>query len=226
MTLLRKAALATAVAALSIAAAPKAADWTRTVSVTADGAHLIGNPQAPVKLVEFVSYTCSHCAHYAEESDVPLRTRYVAPGKLSVEVRHFVRDPVDLTVAMLTNCGPVAKFQLNHAAFMRSQSTWMAPISSMTAAQRERWNTGEATARRRAIAADLKFYQIMQTRGYDRASVDRCLANEGMARRLADMTQDGAARGVSGTPSFQVNGVLLAGTHSWPVLDMQLGLRM
>ncbi len=226
MTVLRKTALAITAAAFCIAAAPKAADWTRIVSVTADGSHLIGNPQAATKLVEFVSYTCSHCAHYAEESDTPLRTRYVAPGKLSVEVRHFVRDPVDLTVAMLTNCGPVSKFQLNHAAFLRSQSTWMAPISTMSAAQRERWNTGDDLARRRAIATDLKFYQIMQTRGYDRASVDRCLANGAMARRLADMTRDATTRGVSGTPSFQVNGVLLAGTHSWPVLDMQLGLRM
>lgn len=224
--MLRKATFAIAAAVLCVAAAPKAPNWARTVAVTADGGHLVGNPQAPVKLVEFVSYTCSHCAHYAEESDVPLRAGYVAPGKVSVEVRHFVRDPVDLTVAMLTNCGAPAKFLLNHAAFLRSQSTWMAPIGTLTEAQRDRWENGAAVARRRAIAGDLRFYQIMQTRGYDRASVDRCLADEGMARRLADMTQDAKARGVSGTPSFQVNGVLLAGTHNWPVLEMQLGARM
>ena len=81
------------------------ANWTTTVAVTPSGGHVLGNPAAAHKLTEYISYTCPHCAQFDREASDPLRIYYVMSGKLSVEVRHFVRDPIDLTVAMLTNCG-------------------------------------------------------------------------------------------------------------------------
>lgn len=227
MTIRRLIVLAVA-AALSIGAgqAPRQLNWNNRVVLTPAGTHLVGNPAAPVKLVEYVSYTCSHCAHFEVEGEGPMHLAYVVPGKLSVEVRNFVRDPVDLTVAMLTNCGPVAKFPLNHAAFMRGQANWIGPMGSASDAQRARWTTGSDLARRRAIANDFRFYDIMQSRGYDRPAVDRCLADDAMARKLAALTDQAAQSGVNATPSFAINGLLLAGTHDWHVLEPQLRARM
>jgi hypothetical protein len=49
---------------------------------------LLGNPRnAPVKLVEYISYTCPHCAHFEAESDAQLRIGFIATGKGSIEVR-------------------------------------------------------------------------------------------------------------------------------------------
>ena len=205
---------------------PAARNWNQAVALLPAGGHLLGNPAAGVKLVEFVSYTCPHCAHFELQADAPLRVTYVHNGKLSVEVRHLVRDPVDLTAAMLTNCGPKEKFFLNHAAIMRSQATWIKPLEKPTPAQIARWTTGDRVARSRAIATDFKFYPIMASRGYDRTAVDRCLADQPVAERLAKMTADAGALGVESTPSFMLNGLLLSGTHDWALLRPQIEARM
>ncbi len=213
----------TLAAVLSIAAGkPVATNWNTVVAVTPEGGHVLGNPDAQAKLTEFVSYTCPHCSVFELQSEGALRVGYVASGKVSVEVRHLLRDPVDLTVALLTNCGDPSRFFMNHTAFMRSQEKWIKPLGNATEAQRKRWSTGPFTARTRAIASDFGFYEMMRSRGYERRDVDRCLADEAKARMLSEKTQSIIGLGVEGTPSFMLNGVLLAGTHDWRSLEAQL----
>ena len=201
-------------------------DWNHTLTMPPGGGHMLGNPAARIKLTEYVSYTCPHCAHFETESELPLRLGFVANGSTSVEVRHLVRDPIDLTVAMLTNCGPKDKFFLNHSALMRGQSTWIAPMISASAARQARWSSGNALTRRRAIATDFGLYAIMARRGYDRIAADRCLADQTLAQRLADQTAAAAAAGIDSTPSFAIGDVVLTGTHSWDLLEPQLRARL
>lgn len=216
-----------AVAMLSLAAtSPSRSNWNTTVAVTPSGSHVLGNPAAQVKLTEFISYTCPHCAHFDRDSSDRLRATGVAQGKLSIEVRHLVRDPIDLTAAMLTNCGPSSKFFLNHTAFLRSQDTWIAAANTASEAQQRRWSTGDMPSRMRAIAGDFGFYQIMATRGYDRVSVDRCLADRAMAQRLAAQTEAAGKLGIQGTPSFLINGRLLESVHGWDQLRPQIESRL
>jgi protein-disulfide isomerase len=197
-------------------------NWN-TVVAEIDGAHRIGNPDAKVKLVEYVSYTCPHCAAFTQEADDRIRLAYIMPGKVSLEVRHLIRDPVDLTVVMLANCGPAAKFPQNHSSFMLQQARWIAPLSSATAAQRQRWTSGPGPARRRAIANDFGLYRIMETRGYNRPELDRCLSDEAAATRFADQSQkDWDRPGIDSTPSFSINGIVMPGTHAWDTLEQQL----
>jgi protein-disulfide isomerase len=219
-----------AAALLSIGAGKHAtqaphANWLATIAVTPAGSHQLGNPAAPVKLVEYVSYTCPHCAQFQRQADAPLRITYLQPGKVQVEVRHLVRDPIDMTVAMLTNCGPPAKFLGNHTTFLRGQDRWIATVGNSTAAQQARWSNGDPTARRRAIASDFGFYAIMQGRGYDRPAIDRCLADNAMAQKLAAQTAEAVKLGVKGTPSFLLNGELLADTYDWKSLQAQIKAR-
>lgn len=208
-------------AALTLAAAP-AANWNAVVAVTPEGTHIVGNPNAQVKLAEYVSYTCPHCAAFEVQSDGAMKLGYVRSGKVSVEVRHMLRDPIDLTVALLTNCGSKDRFFINHAMFMRSQATWIKPMITASQAQRSRWTTGDLGARNRAIASDFHFYEMMATRRYDRPTLDRCLADKAMAEKLAAQAQGGVALGVIGTPSFTINGNLLLGTAEWSTLRPQL----
>lgn len=225
MRLLKLAALAL-IGMLSTAATPQRANWAQTVAVTPEGSHIMGNPAADLKLAEYVSYTCPHCAQFQIQSEAPLGLAMVMPGKLSVEVRHFLRDPIDLTAAMLTNCGAPDRFFRNHNAFLKGQAKWIGAMDRASAAQRQRWTSGNQVARRRAIASDFGFYAMMAGLGYSRSVADRCLADETMARRLAAQTQEGARLGVRGTPSFLLNGELLAGTHDWRSLETQLRARM
>lgn len=216
-----RAAVLAGAALLAVGATAPKGNWVATVVAT-DGGHRIGNPEAKVKVAEFISYTCPHCAAFAKEGEAPLQLAYIAPGKVSLEVRHLIRDPVDLTAAMLTNCGPAAKFLQNHAAFMLGQDKWIAPLGSATAAQKQRWTTDGAVGRR-AIASDFGFYAIMERRGYSRTEVDRCLADEAAARTLAENSaKDWKRPGISGTPGFAINGAVMPGTHTWSALEAQL----
>lgn len=207
-------------------AAPKTIGWNYEVSFGADGSHVLGNPAAPVKLAEYVSYTCPHCAAFTSESEGPLRIGYVSSGKVSVEVRHLLRDPIDLTAAMLTNCGPKEKFFLNHSAFMRSQATWIRPLGNASTAQRQRWTTGTLLQRNQAIANDFHFYAIMQSRGFDRLATDKCLADQALAQRLGKQAQQGYSLGIRSTPAFTINGKLLDNTSEWSELRPQLDASM
>ena len=187
-----------------------------------DGGHLFGNPEAEKKLIEFMSYTCSHCAEFARKGDAAIKLSYVPTGKISYEVRHLIRDPVDLTAALLTHCGDEKKFGGNHEAIMYRFDEWMDKARNATQAQRSGWQFGTNSARFQAIASDLDFYEIMETRGYRRADLDRCLSDEAKAKALADTSAaDVAKYQLTGTPSFVLDGKLLE-AHDWPSLEKRL----
>lgn len=215
-------ALAACAGVAGVGVGATSSNWNTQV-VRADGAHVIGNPKATRVLTEFVSYTCPHCGDFARTGDEALKLAYVGPGKLRLEIRHIVRDPVDLTVATLAWCGDPKKFPQNHAAFMHAQPRWLSLARSTTPAQRQRWAAGDLPSRMRAVASDLDFYQIMEGRRYERSEIDRCLADTDRAKTLADNSaRDGDRFNVAGTPSFALDGTLLPDVHDWPALEKHL----
>jgi protein-disulfide isomerase len=217
--------LAIAVMVLALAAVPVAAqrgNWITTVAQTSGG-HVLGNPAAKVKLIEFASYTCPHCAEFEKDGAGALKLAWVQSGKASFEVRHLIRDGVDLTAAILANCGPKEKFFRNHTMFLTTQDAWMGRATFAVPAQKARWSNGPMPSRWKAMASDLGFYEMMETRGYTRAQVDQCLSDEAAGRALVDRSNAGAdAFGVTSTPSFAMNGKLLSGVHTWAALQKEV----
>ena len=214
-----------ALALLGTGAVALAQNWAATV-VASDNGHKVGNPKAKTKLVEFMSYTCSHCADFAREGDAAIKLAYLPKGDVSYEIRHLLRDPFDLTAALLTQCGDPKKFMGNHNAIMLSQDDWFEKGRKTTRAQQARWQFGSNGARRQEIASDLGFYELMENRGYTRTQLDRCLTDEAKANALAEASQaDVEKYGLTGTPSFVMYGALLDGVHNWaalrPILDKQ-----
>ena len=90
-------------------AAPAGQSWIETAAETPEGGFVIGNPNAPLKLVEYASHTCSHCAAFSQEGAAKL-DEYVAKGTVSYEIRNQIHDPIDLTIALLARCGTPASF--------------------------------------------------------------------------------------------------------------------
>jgi protein-disulfide isomerase len=223
MKRLLRAALVVGLAAIAIGAAP---NWNTEVIKTAAG-HRVGNPDAKLKLVAFESYTCPHCGEFEREGEGALRIVYIHGGNLSLEVRHIIRDPVDLTAAVLVNCGTPDKFFANHAAFMLGQRAWLGKMQSATQGQVARWNSGTFSARRQAIASDLGFYAIMANRGYERPEIDRCLTDNAAADALSRQAKtNGDTPGVDGTPTFALNGTVLDNVHTWRSLQTALDGRL
>ena len=205
--------------AVSAMAQPAPQDWNQTYADTGKG-HRVGNPDAPVQMIEFVSYTCPHCAHYAEVSEGALRLGYVLEGKAAVEVRHVIRNPVDLAAALITECGPPDRFFDRHRAMFLGFDTWIAKAQAATPAQQARWQTGTMAQQMQAIAGDLDFHELMEPQGLGVAEIDRCLADEGRAQAIIAASQaNGDEFEVPGTPSFVINGALVEGVHSWESLQ-------
>lgn len=199
------------------------ADWTKTVRVSSVGGHVLGNPLARNRVVEFVSYTCPHCADYAEQSAVPMKTRYIPKGTTSVEVRNFVRDPFDLTAALLARCGGKDKFFGNHQAILGAQKSWMAKVQAATEAQRNGWQAAAMPGRLSLIAKDIGLSTLMRGRGYNQAQINQCLADQKEIDLLVKMTQTASNElKIKGTPSFTINGTLQDKTHSWDALRPKL----
>ncbi len=75
-------------------APPAGKAWAEVVTKTPEGGYRMGNPEAPIKLIEYGSLTCSHCAEFAHEAMAELRDSFVASGRVSFEMRNFVRDGI------------------------------------------------------------------------------------------------------------------------------------
>jgi protein-disulfide isomerase len=204
-------------AGLSLAATKR--DWNQVVAVTPEGGHLVGNPEAEVKLIEYVSYTCDHCARFEIEADAPLRLTFISPGNGSIEYRPLLRNKIDLAVSLLAACGPASKFRGNHALLLRSQDKWFGDFS---AAQQQRWDSPDFATSMRAIASDLKLYDLLAGRGYTRVQLDRCLADKDAGSKLARHSTVAVEQlGVNATPSFLINGKL-QDVHDWSGLRPRL----
>lgn len=212
-------------AAVSLPAAPKAAraDWAKTLAVTAEGGYRVGNPAAPVKLVEYASLTCDHCAKFAAEGVPALLAGPIKSGRVSFEFRNFVRDPVDLAAALLSRCAaPERFFALTHRYFA-SQQDWNARYAAATEAQR---NAVDALPQAKKLAgfASLGGLDSMAVQaGVTPQKAAACLADTAAVSRLAEMRKVAVEQHkVQGTPSFLVNGRLVE-AHDWQALQPLLG---
>ncbi|WP_062119664.1 MULTISPECIES: thioredoxin domain-containing protein [Sphingobium] len=214
MTKFRLAVLALVALPGVLIAAP-AANWITRVALSPIGGHVLGNPAAPTKLVEYVSYTCSHCAHFVGEASAPLKANYVKGGKVSVEVRNAVRDKYDLTAALLARCGGTARFFGNHEALFANQEAWM---TQLQAYDRGATKPSEQIAALRDIGRNTGLYTLMGKRGFTPTQLDACIANPGAMKQILAMTDEAWNKvKIGGTPAFTVNGSI-AGGSSWATL--------
>lgn len=225
----RTAVLALSGAALTLLAATPAkpaAAWSSTVTTSPIGAFVVGNPAAKIRLVEYFSYTCHVCADFAKAGTLPLKTQYIDRGLVLFEYRNLVRDPVDMTAALLARCGGAKAFAGNHQAIFAGFPALMAKLKAATDAQTTSWYEGSMGERARKIAADTGLAALMRTRGYTQAQINAALDSEVAQAELTGMTNIGrGADRVEGTPSFFINGQG-AGVAAWPALKSKLDLAL
>lgn len=169
-------------------ALPSSGQWSTTVAATEYGSMVAGNPHAPVKLVEFVSYTCPHCAELERESSAPLRDQYIASGKVRVEVRSFIRGFLDVPLSLLARCGDPSRYYANHSMLLQTQESWSATLQANAASVAPRLKGEDFGARNRDIVKAAGLYDTMIQRGYTAAELDACLADEDLAKMLENET--------------------------------------
>lgn len=201
-------------------AAPEGQSWGLTAEMTALGGIQVGNPDAPVKLVEYASHTCSHCATFSAESHGPLE-EYIATGVVSYELRNQIHDGLDLTIATLIRCGEPA------TAVPLANQAWASLAEIIQTAQAN----GEALNQAMAAQDDSRFQQIAQAsglidffaaRGISRDQAMTCLANTDVPRQIVENSATQSEElNVTGTPTFFINGERVDGA-SWSVVEPAL----
>jgi protein-disulfide isomerase len=199
-------------------AAPAAADWARNVVATPEGGFRMGNPAAKVKLVEYGSLTCGHCATFAKEGMASLVGNYVRTGKVSYEYRNLFLNGLDVAATLVARCGGPGRFFPVADKLYATQGQWMDRVRNLTDAQKQALNALPENQRMGRLAELAGIPPIAAQHGIAPAAAKGCLADRVAFDRLGQMNEAAAAQGVQGTPTFFLNGGNI-GVHNWATLE-------
>lgn len=218
----------TTVAAPVAGATPPAGKaWVDVVTVTPDGGVMQGNPNAPVKLVEYGSRTCGVCARFSAEGMPALRAGPIAQGKLSVEFRDYpVAGALDLAPIVLGQCvAPEAQFAMIDQ-MMENQRELLANAQSLGGEfQRLQASTPNLTPAATAafFAEKLGYLDFVKARGLPEARARQCLADPKAYQAIERRFQAANTQySIRGTPTFLINGSVVPDASSWDALQPAL----
>lgn len=199
--------------------AAAAHDWTRTIVRTPEGGFRMGNPAAPIKLIEYGSLTCPHCAHFAQEGTPLLIRNYVKSGKLSFEYRNHVRNVYDMAGSLLTNCASPANFFPLTERLYATQGQWIPRLQAITPEQSAAFEKLPVTSQLVRYAAIAGFDAMAAKAGIPAARARQCLTDQKAIDRQVAMGETAhKVHGIHGTPSFILNGQTTH-AHEWAELE-------
>jgi protein-disulfide isomerase len=209
------------------AAAPVQApngDWSQLVSATTEGGMLMGNPQAKVKVVEFGSMTCHVCADFATKDEPTLVNNYVKTGNVSFEFRNFVRDPLDIAMALITRCaGATPQFFTLTNGMYAEQKNFFDKIQSAPQDQLQALQNLPPAQQFQRMAQYAGVQEWAAQRGLPSGKTSQCLANQAEIDKIVQMNSDASSSyDIPGTPTFLVNGEEVKptpGQSNWQALE-------
>jgi protein-disulfide isomerase len=199
-------------------AAPVGTSWTETVTVTPEGGYMIGNPAAPLKLVEYASHTCGACANFAVNGKPALKDQYVASGVVSFEQREVFLNPYDVVIATITQCGTKEQMQPLSDEVWRNLEEVFAGLQG----------NPEAIQAASELPLEQRFIRIAEVsgmldffaaRGISADQARSCLADRGRIESMVERAEaQSRESNVTGTPTFLLNGRKIE-ANQWPQLE-------
>jgi protein-disulfide isomerase len=201
-------------------APPAGTEWATTINATPEGGFVMGNPNAPVKLVEYLSLTCAHCAEFASQAFIPLRDKYIQKGTVSFEIRNYVRDPIDVAAALVTRCnGAGPYFQLTEQ-MLEGQTAMIERAQAIDEAEFRRIGGLQPGEQFKALAAAVGIDQFARQRGIGADKANACLGDQAGLDQLVAMQKTANDEiQIQGTPSFLINGKLTPNAGTWEALE-------
>lgn len=148
---------------------------------------ILGNPEAPVTLIEFGDYQCPFCGRFFEQVEIPLRENYIKPGKAKMVFRNFAfLGPESTDAALASEC---AKDQKQFWAF--HDALYETEIKD------GRENNGN-------LNRDL-FLKLADDLKLDRVSFASCFDSKKYAMKIQGDNDGARALGVNSTPTTFIN---------------------
>lgn len=177
-------AVAPAAFASDTPSAPAASTAAAVPAVTAAD-RVLGRPDAPVTVIEYASFTCTHCAHWTNDVLPDFKARYIDTGKVKLVFRDLPTQPTQVaaTAAAIGRCAAPGKFFDVAHYLMAGQA------AAFASGDARDWYMG-------AIAAS----------GRTQAQIEACVTAPATGEALQRDVEAARAAGVNGTPTFFVNG--------------------
>ena len=162
----------------------------------------LGSETAPVTMIEYASFTCSHCAAFHKDVFPQLKAEYIDTGKVRFAQRDVYFDDIGLWAGILARCGGEEKYYPVAGLLLDGQKDWLNA------------KTGDE------LAANLR--KIGATAGMTNEQMDACWADEAQVQRLvATFQKNAVADNVEGTPTFIIAGEKVQNAP-WPQLKAKI----
>lgn len=165
-----------------------------------EGEPTLGQEDAPVTIVEYSDYECPFCSKFFSESYGKLKEEYIETGKVKLVFKDFALDfhPLAVPAAAAGNC---VQAQLGNEKYFELHDLIFANQRSLSVSQLEAW------------AVEL---------GVDKDEFNTCVSDEEVLAEINGDLVEGSQLGVSGTPSFFINGNLIVGAQPYAVLKQMI----
>jgi protein-disulfide isomerase len=147
------------------------------------GERVLGKPDAPITVIEYVSLTCPHCANFHKSVFPQVKKAYIDTGKVRFIVREFPIGRTSGNAAIANRCASEDKYFFLLGQFLSRQPEWVS----------------------QEVRPDA-IYAIAKASGMTRVAFDKCLSNQAIIDGLTEVKQRGRQFGVIGTPTFFING--------------------
>jgi protein-disulfide isomerase len=195
-------------------------DWTRVAVRTPEGGVRLGNPAAAVKLIEYGSITCPHCAAFANQGGTAGLYAHVRTGRVSWEYRPYMIFPTDPGVFAALGCLSPGQFFGAVEQLYATQQTWASRAIGYIEANRSQLGSMAPAPQALALFRSAQLEGLFRAHGATPAQLNACVGNVANLRRVAQITREGAQRyGVQGTPTFYINGVQAGGIEYFNQLE-------
>ena len=184
------------------------------MKISADNDPIIGNPDAPITIIEFTDFQCPFCARFHTQTLPLILEEYIEQGKVKLVVRDFPIQsihPNAVPAAVASECAnEQGKVKEMHDMLFYYQNEW------------SRQETADALSLFSQYAAEIQLEQ---------ETFDSCLTSGKYIEEIKKDLDDGRNYGVSGTPGFfigndQIGYVELKGAQPFDsfkkIIDAQL----
>lgn len=143
----------------------------------------MGDPDAPVTVIEYASMTCPHCARFSNDILPKVKQQLIDTGRLRLVFRDYPLDTHALKAAMMARCTDRSKYFNLVEVIFKNQKRWVASTDPLS---------------------NLK--QLGALAGMDSAYIDSCLANDELQKFILNRMQDARRKyKVEATPTFIFN---------------------
>lgn len=143
----------------------------------------MGKANAPVTVIEYMSLTCPHCRAFHQKTFPKFKREFIDSGKVLYIIRETPIGRSAGNAAIISRCGSKARTLKLIDLFLNNQSKWVSQDVRLDA-----------------------IYSVAKKSGMKRAEFDRCLEDKNLLDGVKWVKDRGRKLGVSGTPTFFING--------------------